>query len=63
MLVAKDGYCLNCERITYFVPTEVGYECQSCLGINTMQGMKDMEMDSETKLDTLKDLYLPEDEF
>ena len=55
MLVAKDGYCLNCERMTYFVPTEEGYECQSSLGINTMQRMKDMELKVKAILRTLKE--------
>ncbi len=63
MLVAKDAYCLNCEKITYFIPVKEGYECQSCQGINTMKGMKDIQMDEETLVDTLQDLHLPEDDF
>lgn len=63
MLTAKDGYCLNCERITYFIPIEEGYQCQSCLGVNTMKGMSDIRMDEETKLDTLKDLHLADEDF
>lgn len=62
MLMAKDGYCTNCERITYFIPVQEGYECQSCGGINTMRGLKEMDMDEESKMDTLQDLHLPDDD-
>ncbi len=63
MLEAKDAYCVNCERITYFIPVEGGYECQSCKSVNTMRGMKDIHEDPSQKADTVVDLNLPEDIF
>ncbi len=62
MLVAKDAYCTNCQKITYFIPVDEGYECQNCKGINTMKGMQEVDMDEETKVDTFFDLHLPEDD-
>lgn len=61
MLEAKDGYCTHCEKITYFIPVEEGYECQSCKAINTMQGLKDITEDPALKADTVVDLYQPDD--
>lgn len=61
MLEAKDAYCTNCEKITYFIPVEAGYECQSCKAINTMEGMKDISLDPLQKADTVVDLYRPDD--
>lgn len=61
MLEAKDAYCTNCEKITYFIPVEEGYECQSCKSINTMRGMKDIHEDPSLKADTVVDLNQPED--
>ena len=61
MLEAKDAYCTNCEKITYFIPVEGGYECQSCKAINTMRGLKDISEDPTLKADTVVDLYLPDD--
>jgi len=49
MLEAKDAYCVNCEKITYFIPVEGGYECQSCKSVNTMRGMKDIHEDPSQK--------------
>ena len=63
MLEAKDAYCVNCEKITYFIPVEGGYECQSCKSLNTMRGMKDIHEDPSQKADTVIDLNLPEDIF
>jgi hypothetical protein len=61
MLEAKDGYCTHCEKITYFIPVEEGYECQGCKAINTMQGLKDITEDPTLKADTVVDLYQPDD--
>lgn len=61
MLEAKDAYCVNCEKITYFVPVEEGYECQSCKSINTMRGMQDIVEDPSRKADTVVDLNKPDD--
>jgi hypothetical protein len=54
---------VNCEKITYFIPVEGGYECQSCKSLNTMRGMKDIHEDPSQKADTVVDLNLPEDIF
>lgn len=61
MLEAKEGYCTQCELITYFLPVEEGYECQRCKGINTMQGLKNLSEDPEVMAETVVDLYLPDD--
>lgn len=61
MLEAKDAYCINCEKITYFILTEEGYECQNCKGINTMRGPRDLNEDPSLKADTVVDLYTPDE--
>ena len=63
MLEAKDAYCVNCEKITYFIPVEGGYECQSCKSLNTMRGMKDTHEVPPQKAETVVDHNLPEDIF
>jgi hypothetical protein len=61
LLEAKDAYCTNCEKITYFILVDEGYECQNCKGINTMRGLKDINEDPSMKADTVVDLYRPDD--
>lgn len=61
MLEPKDGYCTNCERFSYFILIEEGYECQNCKGVNTMKGLKDISEDPDLKAETEADIFTADD--
>ncbi|MBP1920481.1 hypothetical protein [Youngiibacter multivorans] len=59
MLEAKEGYCTTCERLSYFLPVEEGYQCQNCQAINTMKGPSEPDEAPDVKAELFADVNDP----